>query len=451
MKGTIDVQIKHKDGSIETRHENNVVFDLPSLFFKHIAEQPLRFFDGYLPYIDTPQCISLFTLSTEPASLTAPKRIPDILKTTGGSSSAWDVAPLTRIVNSKNITMNATWTVNTPLTIKSIFVNGSSSGDNVSTSMAGGLYVDKYGTLFSKYNQFRESKNNANLQRALSVTDYSFTNNTRSRLFPRSTASYYDTSSYPYNVLDSTTGKMMYYDYPLANSSERFVYYNPTTGETIPAYGVGYLSGASLNNAGIRVINPETKATLREFPLSQFQNVVALNSRRCWLMHSDTKNWLLQSYTYTDPETSATSVKTRIWQIPDAATTETISYFSEDFGAGMTPVMNVEYIDEVYSKYFTIAHDGSYYAVTSLCKLNDDGTPTVLLSSGRKRATEYLRASYMCDEIRLFWAPYSTPSSLSERPRGGLYWPNLTAANFSTPIELAEGDVLTVSYKIEVA
>ena len=36
----------------------------------------------------------------------------------------------------------------------------------------------------------------------------------------------------------------------------------------------------------------------------------------------------------------------------------------------------------------------------------------------------------------------------------GIYkpmYPNVTAANFSTPIVLAEGDVLTVSYKIEVA
>ena len=31
MKGTIDVQIKHKDGTTETRHEHNVVFDLQAL------------------------------------------------------------------------------------------------------------------------------------------------------------------------------------------------------------------------------------------------------------------------------------------------------------------------------------------------------------------------------------------------------------------------------------
>ena len=29
-------------------------------------------------------------------------------------------------------------------------------------------------------------------------------------------------------------------------------------------------------------------------------------------------------------------------------------------------------------------------------------------------------------------------------------YPNITASNFSTPIVLAQGDVLTVSYKIEV-
>ena len=40
MKGTIDVQIKHKDGSIETRHEHNVVFDLPALHIKDTLEMP---------------------------------------------------------------------------------------------------------------------------------------------------------------------------------------------------------------------------------------------------------------------------------------------------------------------------------------------------------------------------------------------------------------------------
>ena len=36
MKGTIDVQIKHKDGSIETRHEHNVVFDIPAEVMKKV-------------------------------------------------------------------------------------------------------------------------------------------------------------------------------------------------------------------------------------------------------------------------------------------------------------------------------------------------------------------------------------------------------------------------------
>ena len=34
MKGIIDVQIKHKDGSIETRHEHNVVFDSQAIAAK---------------------------------------------------------------------------------------------------------------------------------------------------------------------------------------------------------------------------------------------------------------------------------------------------------------------------------------------------------------------------------------------------------------------------------
>ena len=47
---------------------------------------------------------------------------------------------------------------------------------------------------------------------------------------------------------------------------------------------------------------------------------------------------------------------------------------------------------------------------------------------------------------------YNTWSNGSKND--GIYtpvYPNITASNFSTPIVLAEGDVLTVSYKIEVA
>ena len=40
MKGTIDVQIKHKDGSIENRHEHNVIFDLPALRIKARLAMP---------------------------------------------------------------------------------------------------------------------------------------------------------------------------------------------------------------------------------------------------------------------------------------------------------------------------------------------------------------------------------------------------------------------------
>lgn len=46
MKGTIDIQIKRKDGTIENRHEHNVVFDIPSLTFKKWSESPLAIITG---------------------------------------------------------------------------------------------------------------------------------------------------------------------------------------------------------------------------------------------------------------------------------------------------------------------------------------------------------------------------------------------------------------------
>ena len=50
MKGTIDVQIKHKDGSTETRHEHNVVFDIPALTCQKVYESPLATATGVPTY-----------------------------------------------------------------------------------------------------------------------------------------------------------------------------------------------------------------------------------------------------------------------------------------------------------------------------------------------------------------------------------------------------------------
>ena len=73
MKGIIDVQIKHKDGSTETRHEHNVVFDLQALATNYFYNRPYGPMTGYLKhkYISS-DTYKTFSLSTLELDLTKP-------------------------------------------------------------------------------------------------------------------------------------------------------------------------------------------------------------------------------------------------------------------------------------------------------------------------------------------------------------------------------------------
>lgn len=39
MKGTIDITIKRKDGTVEKRQEHNIAFDLPAFVIKKICRR----------------------------------------------------------------------------------------------------------------------------------------------------------------------------------------------------------------------------------------------------------------------------------------------------------------------------------------------------------------------------------------------------------------------------
>ena len=447
MKGTIDIQIKRKDGSIENRREHNIVFDIPALILKKFTEQPLRLLFGGMPSIRIPATINWFNMSSELEDLTTPRWRPVTLLTTGSTSSVWHTAPITRIVESKKITMSASWTIGEPLTIRSINVPGTSySTSGGSTS----LWVDKYGVLC-----YLDSGNM--LQRVLSPSDYSFTNNSFSGLYP---GYKYDSNYYSY--LTSKTGEPMYFEhYPLANPAERFIYYIPSTGKsssstrTSSSGQFGYLNSGS--DMGIRIVDHATRATLREFPLSQFENCLSGNQYAQFVViRSETKNWLLRSYNYTESGSSTTIFKTRIWQIPDTATTETIPCFSEDFASDvLTPGYITPRVDEIMDNYICIALSDSNYANESWYKITDEGTLIPLHGSAKKfkRSNEYLRRIYSTGILRVgsYNNSMSNPSTNVGGFYGAVYYPRLTAANFSTPLELAEGDVLTVSYKIEVS
>lgn len=445
MKGTIDIQIKRKDGSIENRREHNIVFDIPALMLKQFTEQPLRLLFGGIPSIRIPATINWFNMSSELEDLTAPRWRPCVLYTTGSTSSVWHTAPITRIVEAKKITMSASWTIGEPLTIRSINVPGTSYSTGSTTS----LWVDKYGVLcyLSGGNM---------LQRVLSPSDYSFTNTSFSGLYPG-----YKSSDNYYSQLTSNTGEPMYFEhYPLANPAERFIYYIPSTGKSSSStntsssgqFGYAPMSGGDV---GIRIVDHATRATLREFPLSQFENAtISPQQYQFVVIHSETKNWLLRSSYHTENNTATHF--TRIWQIPDTATTETIPCFSENFASD---VLSSGYItprvDEIMDNYMCIAHSDASYANESWYKITDEGTLIPLHGGAKKfkRSNEYIRRIYDTGVLRVgsYNEGRSSPSTFSGGFYGAVYYPRLTAANFSTPIELAEGDVLTVSYKIEVS
>lgn len=444
MKGTIDIQIKHKDGSIENRHEHNIVFDIPALILKEFTEQPLRLLCGGIPSLRIPAIINWFNMSSELEDLTTPRWRPIVLATTGSTSSVWHTAPITRIVENKKITMSASWTIGEPLTIKSINVPGSTYYSSGETN----LWVDKYGVLCYL-------KSGSMLQRVLSPSDYSFTNTSFSGLYPG-----YVASNTYYSYLTSNTGEPMYFEhYPLANPAERFIYYIPSTGKSSSStstsssgqFGYNY-SGSDI---GIRIVDHATRATLREFPISQFANATGSGQFSVFVVvRSETKNWLLRSYSYT--ENSATIRKTRIWQIPDTATTETIPCFSEDFASGVfTSGAITPLVDTIVANYIRIAHSDSSYANESWYKITDEGTLVPLLGSAKnvKRSKEHLSRIYLTEPLTVYCynSGTSSPSTYTGGFSGAVYFPRITAANFSTPIELAEGDVLTVSYKIEVS
>lgn len=445
MKGTIDIQIKRKDGSIENRREHNIVFDIPALILKKFTEQPLRLLFGGMPSIRIPATINWFHMSSELEDLTTPRWRPVVLMTTGSTSSVWHTAPITRIMEDKKITMSASWTIGEPLTIRSINVPGTSDDTGGSTS----LWVDKYGVLC-------DLDNGSILQRVLSPSDYSFVNTSFSGLYPG-----YKSNGYYYPHLTSNTGEPMYFEhYPLANPAERFIYYIPSTGKSSSStktsisgqFGYAPESGGDI---GIRIVDHATRATLREFPLSQFENAtISPQQYQFIVVHSETKNWLLRSSYHTENNTKTNF--TRIWQIPDTATSETIPCFSENFASDvLTSGYITPRVDEIMDNYMCIAHSDTSHANESWYKITDEGTLIPLHGAAKKfkRSDEYVRRIYDTDVLRVgsYHNGITNPSTFSGGFYGAVYYPRLTAANFSTPIELAEGDVFTVSYKIEVA
>lgn len=169
------------------------------------------------------------------------------------------------------------------------------------------------------------------------------------------------------------------------------------------------------------------------------------------IINTGTKNYLVQFYS------SAGTMVSNAWQIPDEPIAEDASI----------PLASSNFMDNAWPSGYSMSYPkcvviGNYVFMSLpsgskyFCvKVNDD----LSVYAYKGLATEL----YYSDYLQFYFCHMPLSDSGFQIGFGRLSsWPNYfnsigyrlynsTAANFSTPITLAEGDVLTISYKIEVA
>ena len=436
MKGTIDVQIKRKDGSVETRHEHNVVFDLQALKTKYFYNREYGPLTGELlfSYISS-GTYSTFSLSTLELDLTHPSvAIPALNSISSGSSSVWYTAPITSTINDKYRISSATWTAGEAITLKSIFFPYNGYLDFVhdcySNSSADGICVLCTDGLFYTADC---------VKRMLPPSqEFKFTN---------SYLNGFSKVSYP-GPTGTPTGEVAFVPYKLHDPTERFLF------DTVSGTYHEYSYHPYYSSGELQIKDAATNTVKRSFNLSQFADF-STGSIRVYtrIINTGSKNLLLQ------PVSAADGI--RVWEIPDTATEETIQ------PSGMILANKGIYTSTgTYSTYkdaYSVADNVLIYMKSNklVCaKINDDLSVDIVPGANAAGLSPYRSFD---DDNNSYIFPYiNTDSPWLYRSTGSndifynsatyhCHFVNSTAANFSTPITLAEGDVLTVSYKIEVA
>ena len=436
MKGTIDVQIKHKDGSVETRHEHNVVFDLQALKTKYFYNREYGPLTGGLvfSYISS-GTYSSFSLSTMELDLTHPSvAIPALNSITSGSSSVWYTAPITSTIEDKYRISSATWTVGEAITLKSIFFPYNGYLDFVhdcySNTSADGICVLCTDGLFYTADC---------VKRMLPPSqEFKFTN---------SYLNGFSKVSYP-GPTGTPTGEVAFVPYKLHDPTERFLF-DTVSGTYHEYYYYPYYSSGEL-----QIKDAATNTVKRSFNLSQFADF-STGSIKVYtrVINTGSKNLLLQ------PVSAADGI--RVWEIPDTATEGTIQPLGTILAGKGIYTSTGTY--STYKDAYSVADNVLIYMKSNklVCaKINDDLSVDIVPGANAAGLSPYRSFD---DDNNSYIFPYiNTDSPWLYRSTGsndifynsGTYhchFVNSTAANFSTPIVLAEGDVLTVSYKIEVA
>lgn len=441
MKGIIDINIKRKDGTTEHRREHNVVFDIPALAIKKSLEHPeiSRILSSQYVYNDSfavlDSYFKYFGLSEDTMNLEEPEFRPMALYGKSSNATNWWESVPTITKTDKSLVVQNTWTAQQALTLKSIgFLNSNSPGNNILE------FITDYVTNSTGYAHVMDGKLYAGyLQQSyrgcviadLKLSNFKFSNKYMSGLLESS-------SEYVIHTIP----------YPLANPNERAAYTKTTFEKGTQQYPYDTYTRLCIYDKS----NLDTP--LRYFDLSQFSGMYSPSSssyrRALRIINTGTKNYLVQFYS------SGGTMFSNAWQIPDEPIAEDASI----------PLVSSNFMDSVWPSGYSSSYPvcliiGNYVFISlgsnkCFCVRIDDDL-SVYAYKGLATGLYYgdYPMGYFCHmplsdsgfQIsfgRLSQWPYSFTSN-----KYSLY--NSTAANFSTPITLAEGDVLTISYKIEVA
>ena len=434
MKGTIDITIKRKDGTVEKRQEHNIAFDLPAFTIKeYLKSNILPIYAGAVYLSVLKNSYAAISLSEEERDLTKPEWRPRALKTvTSGSSLPWHTALASATNNGKKRTVTAAWTIpddlGFSLTLKSIAFDNqyimpirgykpSNSGRTVP------LFVKDIGLIYPESNSPYKYAG-----KKYHKSDFSFDNGYYSGLDTAELTSS-NVTYMPYSMnLTKTVGGVQQ-----RTQDGRFAFTN-SDGNIFSE-----LTPYNLLTNKIVIFDDTTEQQVLSFPMSQFSNYVTNMYPYVYVINTGTKNWLFQY----DSSINAS----RIWQIPDTQTSDAIAPTSETFMQGINPNSYSAQKTGIIGNYI-ISNNIAY-------RIDDDLTVTTFHgeekgNTGSRYCVGYLDKDYVQYEVKSYIGggsdAYSTTAGNSLIP----YFANLTASNFSTPITLAAGDVLSVSYSISV-
>lgn len=446
MKGTIDITIKRKDGTIEKRQEHNIAFDLPAFTIKEwVKDSVLPIYSSSVDAKYLKADYSLMSICEEERDLTKPEWRPRALKTvTSGSSLPWHTALASPTNNGKKRTITAAWTMPSDegfsLTLRSIGID-----NNYYLAPLSNYSNDYEPIVFTKGIAQCVTLSSSNSARGYSgkkykVSDFNFANEFAGGLDDGVLTSVANAMYMPYSLgLLKTVGGAQ-----TRTNDGRFAFVNANNKIYRYPSPTQYTNNDGPYNV-LAIFDDTTEQIVLSFPLSQFTNFNTSYYSNTYVINTGTKNWLFQY----DSSISAS----RIWQIPDTQTSDAIAPTSETFmqGIQLVATFNTDNGLKIIGNY--IRNNKKVY------KVNDDLVVTEFagVSGGSDESAAY-EIPYLDKDYVSFkgTAPagvsYISGGDVSAKAEHGLmpYFANLTASNFSTPITLAAGDVLSVSYSISV-